>query len=98
MQTKTKWVVAIAILLVVVALFAAACSPSYTCKPTTATEFYQVNTTEFGLMVFTGTSDEGYVPHLTLDEVHTIANKTVYVRLVVNRQYELCPTSAQVAP
>ncbi len=110
MQTKTKWtlaphcvrcsagVVAIAILLALVALFVAACSPSYGCKATTATEFYQVNATQFGLMVFTGTPDEGYVAPLTYDQVQAIANKTVYVRFVFNHAYELCSTTAQAAP
>jgi PBP1b-binding outer membrane lipoprotein LpoB len=98
MQTKMKWVIALALLLVLVALFVAACSPSYDCKATTATEFYQINATQFGLMVFTGTPDEGYVAPLTYDQVQAIANKTVYVRLVFNHEYTLCSTTTQAAP
>lgn len=98
MQTKTKWVVLILLAVALVALFVSACSPSYDCKATTATEFYQINATQFGLMVFTGTSDEGYVAPLTYEQVQAIANKTVYVRIVFNHEYELCSTTAQDAP
>ena len=61
----------------------------------TATEFYQINATQFGLMVFSGTPNEGYVSPLTYDQVQAIANKTVYVRHVFQQQYDLCPTTAQ---
>ena len=98
MQTKMKWGIALALLLVLVALFVAACSPSYDCKAATATEFYQINATQFGLVVFAGTPDEGYVAPLTYDQAQAIANKTVYVRLVFNHQYTLCSAAAQTAP
>ncbi len=81
--------------LALVIIIAARCAPTTTCAPTLATSFSQSSPTEFALRVFAGEPNNGFVNHLTLNQVEAIANKTVYVRLIAVSEYALCPTSTE---
>ncbi len=81
--------------LALVIIIVARCAPTFPCVPTQASSFYQESANTFALRVFAGEAGDGFVHHLTLDQVRAIANTTVYVRLIAGSEYALCPTSTE---